>query len=118
VRFVRGRKMTTKAGLMDELAAALQFPPYFGENWDALLDCLRDLNAPTVLAVADAGWLLNAAPPDELATFAEVLEQAAADHAQRGRPFQVVLGVRPSEAAAVEKRWKAAGAKPGRVAGT
>src|SRR5262245_56829039 len=69
VCFVRGRKMTTKAGLMDELAAALQFPPHFGENWDALLDGLRDLNAPTVLVVADAGWLLNAAPPDELATF-------------------------------------------------
>jgi len=30
--------------LLDRLAAALRFPPYFGRNWDALDEMLRDLD--------------------------------------------------------------------------
>ncbi len=43
VRFLRGQKMQTAPQLFDEFAAALQFPYYFGENWNALLECLTDL---------------------------------------------------------------------------
>lgn len=32
----------TKEELFDKLTQAGEFPPYFGRNWDALLDCLRD----------------------------------------------------------------------------
>jgi RNAse (barnase) inhibitor barstar len=30
--------------LFDTLAETLKFPEYFGKNWDALSDCLRDLS--------------------------------------------------------------------------
>jgi RNAse (barnase) inhibitor barstar len=30
--------------LLDEVAKSLNFPAYFGENWNALFDCLRDFN--------------------------------------------------------------------------
>jgi len=33
-----------KEALFDRIAAALRFPEWFGRNWDALLDCLRDLS--------------------------------------------------------------------------
>ena len=36
--------MKTYESLMDEIAAALQFPDYFGENWNALTDCMSDMN--------------------------------------------------------------------------
>ena len=34
----------TKSDLMDALSAALHFPDYFGRNWDALSECIRDLS--------------------------------------------------------------------------
>ena len=43
VRTLRGRKMRTAPALFDEFAAVWQFPDYFGENWNALSDCLSDI---------------------------------------------------------------------------
>lgn len=41
---IRGQKCKTLNGLYDEFSAVLQFPYYFGENWDAFNDCLNDLD--------------------------------------------------------------------------
>ncbi len=42
-RMIRGQKSTTYEDFMNEIAAALQFPYYFGANWPALGECLADL---------------------------------------------------------------------------
>lgn len=34
----------TKDALLDELYQRLRFPDYFGDNWDALEECIRDLS--------------------------------------------------------------------------
>ena len=34
----------SKAALLDALFVALRFPDYFGGNWDALEECIRDLS--------------------------------------------------------------------------
>ena len=50
----RGTKMRTRAGVFDTLGGLLQFPPYFGENWNAFIDSLSDLEwlrAQTILVV-------------------------------------------------------------------
>jgi hypothetical protein len=44
VRTIRGRKMGTVDDLFDEVAAALQFPDYFGENWPAFDECFADMD--------------------------------------------------------------------------
>lgn len=38
------RGIRGKADILTAIAKAGQFPDYFGSNWDALLDCLRDLS--------------------------------------------------------------------------
>jgi Barstar (barnase inhibitor) len=42
--YLDGAEMTDKAQLMQEFAAVLNFPDYFGGNWDALRDCLGDVS--------------------------------------------------------------------------
>ncbi|NGY75562.1 hypothetical protein F6Y02_01625 [Bacillus megaterium] len=48
---------------MDEWAAALQFPDYFGENWAAFDECLNDLDwLPAdryILFITDAHLILK-----------------------------------------------------------
>ncbi|GAA4405956.1 barstar family protein [Tsukamurella soli] len=109
VRVVRGSRMRTKAALLDELAAALQFPLHFGGNWDALADCLGDLDwirasGTVVLAVAEAEQVL-ADQPAELATLASVLADATGD----GARLAVLLHASGGDPAAVRKTWGDAG---------
>lgn len=40
---IRGHKCKTYDALHNEIAAALQFPGYYGENWAALDECITDL---------------------------------------------------------------------------
>ncbi len=79
VRMLRGDRCATKRGLMQEWGAALQFPYYFGENWDAFEECVNDLGwLPArgyILAVTDAERLLGEG--DDFATFVRILAAAA-----------------------------------------
>jgi hypothetical protein len=43
VRVIRGWKCGDVAALHSEIGAALQFPSYYGENWDACDECITDL---------------------------------------------------------------------------
>ncbi|MBF6179768.1 barstar family protein [Nocardia otitidiscaviarum] len=104
-REVRGRRMRTVAGVLDEFAAALQFPYYFGGNLDAFDDSLRDLDnclAPArgyVIAVRDADELL-ADEPGQRSWFDSAMTDAADYWARRGVVFRVVLqGAAPTGSA-------------------
>lgn len=73
-----------KAALLQAVARALEFPSWFGANWDALEDCLTDLSwhkaTGHVLLIEGAAQL----PPDDLGVFRDVLESAAAYWTERG----------------------------------
>lgn len=57
-----------KAGFLGVAARILQFPDYFGFNWDAFEDCLTDLSwlgaGGYVLVVQDPGPFSRKAPKD------------------------------------------------------
>lgn len=80
-----------KQVLMQRIAAALQFPSWFGGNWDALEDCLGDLSwskaGGHVLLFEGAVDL----PADERGILLDILASAAAGWMERGRPFFAVF---------------------------
>lgn len=70
-----------KQALLDTLAAALRFPDHFGANWDALYDCLTDLErvqAPgLVIELRGLGRFAREAPRElsmGIKTFADAAE--------------------------------------------
>jgi RNAse (barnase) inhibitor barstar len=68
---LNGLNMKQKGSMLHEFASVLGFPSYFGGNYDALEDCLRDLGWLTfdsiVLCVENSDALLSeAAPKDRL----------------------------------------------------
>lgn len=90
-----------KAGLLAEIAAALEFPAGFGGNWDALADSLGDLSwlpAPGYVLVLDHSTDLRESAPGDFATLLEILDEAAHAHADAGVPFWAVLPVASPEA--------------------
>jgi hypothetical protein len=52
------RPVRSEADLLDALATAMEFPDYFGANWDAVDECLRDLESdhPFVLLAPGSLW--------------------------------------------------------------
>ncbi len=91
--WLRGSRMRTRRGLMDEWAAAAQFPPHFGSTWDALRDALSDLPAGGIFLLLEADQLLQEAPPGDGETLLAVLRAVREDLAPR--PFLVVLQAEP-----------------------
>lgn len=73
---VDGRACRTRAAFFEEVARVLRLPAYFGRNWDALTDSLRDVG-PIRLVVAHAEELLAAEPPGQFATLLAVVGDAA-----------------------------------------
>ena len=91
--WLRGSHLRTKAALMDEWAAAAQFPPHFGGTWDALRDALADLPQGGTFLVLEAQQLFQDAPPEEVQTWLEVMGAVAADLAPH--PFRLILQAEP-----------------------
>lgn len=104
VRVIRGRRCRRAEELFAEIAEALEFPDYFGHNWDALEECLTDLEWLSgrgyVLLFTDAELILSD-EEDEFATFLEVLNDAgeawasgeAEPHGDGAKPFHSLLTV-------------------------
>ena len=70
--------MRDSDGVFTEFYEALRLPDYFGWNWDALRDCLRDLHwldaAHFLVAIDDAEEVLSEEPGER-----EVLMRALRD---------------------------------------
>jgi hypothetical protein len=92
-----------KAALLKNIAAALEFPEWFGANWDALEDCLSDLSWRK-----PSGHVLlfeNAESGDDLGVLIDILQSSAEFWAGRGKPFFAVF-VDPAQALALPQLFR------------
>ena len=73
------------------ISRALQFPDWFGDNWDALEDCLADLSwrREDGRVLVFSNW--QALSSDDLGVLLDVLRSSAEFWSGRGRPFFAVL---------------------------
>ena len=91
----------SKAELLEEFAGALQFPGWFGRNWDALADALGDLSwlPPGEKVVVWVGAdVLRARQPAAYLTALDVLRDGAKRSTTSGRPLTVLLATGPEHA--------------------
>lgn len=100
--FMRGKRCATEDALLNEMAASLQFPYYFGHNWDAADECIDDLDwlphQRIVLVITEAEKILASAP-DDYRILIEILADKVKLDARKDEPrnretallFQVVF---------------------------
>jgi len=85
---------STKQGFLKAAADVFRFPDYFGENWDALADCLIDLawcKAKGYVILIENMESFTDMSPAEMGTACSIMEDAASHWKEQGTPFFVVL---------------------------
>jgi len=83
-----------KEALLARIAAALDFPAWFGGNWDALEDCLTDLSwrkARAHLLLFEGYERLRSARGDDFGVLLDILGSSAECWTERGTPFFAVF---------------------------
>lgn len=80
----------SKTALLGALASAGSFPEYFGGNWDALEDCLRDLSwiSKKEVVIVHNDLPLQGTPA-ECCIYLEILQTVLDDWAQVVKPDAV-----------------------------
>lgn len=91
---IDGKNITRKEQLLNHVATALHFPTDFGHNWDALEECLTDMEW-----VGADGYLiyyehidgLQSEHPDQFETLVEILRDAVASWKEDDTAMIVLL---------------------------
>lgn len=90
---VPAERRLNKQQLLTALADALQFPDYFGQNWDAAWDCLTDLDWQDAHAITLLLPLSQQQPVDagDLTVFVDLLAEAAEHWQAQQRQLALVV---------------------------
>ena len=88
------KDVSSKAQLLNVLAKALALPEHFGDNWDALADCLEDddwlgTHGAVVALTHSAGY--RKAHAADWTTLEDILGEAADYWRERHKPFWVFV---------------------------
>ena len=91
---IDGKNVARKEQLLNAAATAMHFPSDFGHNWDALEECLTDLewvDADGYVIYYDHIDGLLAAHPDQFETLVEILRDAVASWKEDDAAMVVLL---------------------------
>ena len=94
-----------KAAVLAKLAQALDFPEWFGGNWDALADSLGDLSwlqAPGYLLLVEHAGDWRDADGGAFDTLLAILNEVAADWRERNVAFWALLPLPEARLAELE----------------
>ncbi len=83
-----------KSEFLERTAAALEFPAWFGGNWDAFFDCLADLSwrpARGHVLVFENTADMRRHAPEALDTAITILADAAVAWDERGKAFRAFV---------------------------
>ncbi len=83
-----------KAAFFERLALALQFPEWFGHNWDALQDCLADMSwlpAEGYVVILERCDAFRADGGEDFATMLQVFDAAADAWREENVPFWTLV---------------------------
>ena len=85
------RDIGSKEALFERLARTLGFPDYFGKNWDALSDCLRDFHWREERRIVIAHAELPGLEASDVKTYLEILSNAVEDWRRSGDRDLIVV---------------------------
>ena len=91
---IEGKNIARKEQLLNHVATVLQFPNHFGQNWDALEECLTDLewvDGDGYVIYYDHIDGLLGTHPDQFETLVEILRDAVASWKADGTAMVVLL---------------------------
>jgi len=115
--------MTTLEGLYQEFCAVFMFPDYFGHNFNALDECIIDLEwLPAdayLLIIKNSEYLLNKESDEVLMSFLSILDRAGNEWAtpitqgeewdRKGVPFHTILELDKNKASDFQLRLQKLG---------
>ncbi len=84
-----------KEDFLEDLKEALKFPDWFGGNWDALADVLRDLSwipGKGYVVILEKSKHFCASHRHEFDEAIDVLKEAASHWKSQGKPFWALIG--------------------------
>jgi RNAse (barnase) inhibitor barstar len=87
--YIDGLTHQDKKTFLDAVAEALAFPDHFGQNFDALTDCLRDVNGPGTVLLWDCWAPLARSDRQAFDVAVDVFAGRAADEPRS--PFVTLL---------------------------
>jgi Barstar (barnase inhibitor) len=89
-----GERMIDSNSLFQEFAIVMQFPEYFGHNWDALKDCLTELDGDEVdryIMTIDRLDRFIANDPSQWANFLDVCKSVVEYWQDTETPVYILL---------------------------
>lgn len=89
-----GREITDKASFMRASRAAMEFPGYAGQNWDAFEELVNDLSwapAQGYVVLIDNAAAFELGQPKVWATAMDIFEESAKSWAESDTPLYVLV---------------------------
>ena len=92
--YLDGKQVFDKHSFLRKIATAMKFPDYFGQNWDALDECITDLDwcsAERYLLIYDQPNIFANAAPTEWQIAYDILRSAVAYWQATDTPMDILF---------------------------